>query len=155
MLEELPATGTGFTRTERQLLTLARGGCRNTVALLKKTWAAEEARFMGNWSVFAIMDRLAHPDAPLLRGLEGGPYSYTREFWGRPRRARIRRSRHRRYFCSIPKLTELGREILAGREDYARHAEIDRWWGGTHLTNDNLWRWDAAARTLVKPSRAR
>ena len=19
---------------------------------------------------------------------------------------------------------------------------IDRWWGGTHLTNDKLWRWD-------------
>jgi hypothetical protein len=151
MLEELPAIGTGLTRTECQLLTLARGGCRDTLALLKKTWAAEQARFMGNWSVFKIIDRLAHPDAPLLRNLEGGPYSYTDDFWGRPRRSRLRRSRHHRYLRSIPKLTELGRDILAGREDYARHAKIDRWWGGTHLTNDNLWRWDVENCRLSAP----
>jgi hypothetical protein len=151
MLEELPATGTGLTRTERQVLTLARGGCRNTRALLKKTWAAEDARFMGDWSVFSIIDRLAYADAPLLRNLEGGPYSYTVDFWGRPRRSRVRRSRHRRYIRSIPKLTDLGREILAGREDYARHTKIDRWWGGTHLTHDNLWRWDAENCRLIAP----
>ncbi len=23
-----------------------------------------------------------------------------------------------------------------------RHNPIDRWWGGTQLTNDNLWRWN-------------
>ncbi len=29
-------------------------------------------------------------------------------------------------------------------EDFSRHNPIDRWWGGTHLTNDNLWRWSPA-----------
>ena len=32
--------------------------------------------------------------------------------------------------------------ILAHKEDFSRHNPIDRWWGGTGLTNDNLWRWD-------------
>jgi hypothetical protein len=27
----------------------------------------------------------------------------------------------------------------------------DEWWGGTELTNDNLWRWDAANRALIAP----
>jgi hypothetical protein len=39
-------------------------------------------------------------------------------------------------------LTEFGRAIVAHKEDFSRHNPIDRWWGGTHLTNDRLWRWD-------------
>ena len=41
-------------------------------------------------------------------------------------------------------LTEFGEAVLAHKEDFSRHNPIDRWWGGTHLTNDNLWRWAPA-----------
>ena len=47
------------------------------------------------------------------------------------------------------RITEFGKAVLAHKEDFSRHNPIDRWWGGTHLTNDNLWRWDPA---LIKPS---
>jgi hypothetical protein len=30
--------------------------------------------------------------------------------------------------------------MLAGEEDFSRHNPIHRWWGGTELTGDNLWR---------------
>jgi hypothetical protein len=52
------------------------------------------------------------------------------------------RSRRNRYYQSRFSLTALGKSILAHKEDFSRHNPIDRWWGGTHLTNDNLWRWD-------------
>jgi hypothetical protein len=32
--------------------------------------------------------------------------------------------------------------------DFNRHNPIDRWWGGTYLTNDRLWRYDLV---LMKP----
>ena len=36
------------------------------------------------------------------------------------------------------------------KQDYDHVVQvIDRWWGGTHLTNDKLWRWDAEAGRLV------
>ena len=36
-----------------------------------------------------------------------------------------------------------------GKKDYDHIVQvIDRWWGGTHLTNENLWRWNPA---LVAP----
>ena len=38
-------------------------------------------------------------------------------------------------------LTEFGKVIVAHKGDFSRHNPIDRWWGGTHLTNDQLWRW--------------
>ena len=60
------------------------------------------------------------------------------------------RDRHPAYLRSRLSLTEFGKAIVAHKEDFSRHNPIDRWWGGTHLTNDNLWRWTP---TLIKPSR--
>ena len=45
-------------------------------------------------------------------------------------------------------LTDFGNAVVTHKEDFSRHNPIDRWWGGTHLTNDRLWRWNPA---LVKP----
>jgi hypothetical protein len=46
------------------------------------------------------------------------------------------RSRHEVYLRSRLSLTEFGQAVLAHQEDFSRHNPIDRWWGGTHLTND-------------------
>jgi hypothetical protein len=55
------------------------------------------------------------------------------------------------YFRSRLRLTKLGVDTAAGRADYAKHNRIDRWWGGTHLGNGTLWRWDAEDRRLIAP----
>jgi hypothetical protein len=61
------------------------------------------------------------------------------------------RDRHGRYLSSQLSLTELGNAVLAQSDDFSRHNPIHRWWGGTELTNDRLWRWDPSERTLVAP----
>ncbi|WP_234679392.1 hypothetical protein [Bradyrhizobium monzae] len=48
-------------------------------------------------------------------------------------------------------LTELGKAVLAGNADALRYNPIHRWWGGTELTNERLWRWDHEGRSLVAP----
>ncbi|MBW7973057.1 hypothetical protein [Bradyrhizobium sp. BR 10289] len=53
------------------------------------------------------------------------------------------RARHEIYLRSRLSLTEFGKAVLAHQEDFSRHNPIDRWWGGTHLTNDRLWRYGA------------
>jgi hypothetical protein len=58
------------------------------------------------------------------------------------------RSWHEVYLRSRLSLTEFGKVVLAHQEDFSRHNPIDRWWGGTHLTNDRLWRYGAV---LTKP----
>jgi hypothetical protein len=69
-----------------------------------------------------------------------------------PHRRKHRKHRNRSLaeFCQRSRLslTEFGKAIVAHKEDFSRHNPIERWWGGTHLTNDNLWRWNPA---LVKP----
>jgi hypothetical protein len=61
------------------------------------------------------------------------------------------RDRFERYKQSKLKLTALGKALLAGTEDFGRHNPIHRWWGGTELINDRLWRWDSANRVLIAP----
>jgi len=59
------------------------------------------------------------------------------------------RNRHGRYKRSKLELTALGNAILLQSEDFSRHNPIHRWWGGTELTNDRLWRWDPVNRYLI------
>lgn len=49
------------------------------------------------------------------------------------------RDRHKASLRSRLSLTEFGRDVVAHEADFSRHNPIDRWWGGTHLTNDRLW----------------
>jgi hypothetical protein len=58
------------------------------------------------------------------------------------------RARHEVYLRSRLSLTEFGKAVLAHQEDFSRHNPIDRWWGGTRLTNDRLWRY---GHVLTKP----
>jgi hypothetical protein len=48
-------------------------------------------------------------------------------------------------------LTAFGKAVLAGTDDFSRHNPVHRWWGGTELTNDRLWRWDPVSRSLIAP----
>jgi hypothetical protein len=61
------------------------------------------------------------------------------------------RSRHNRYTRSRLSLTEFGQAVVAKAGDFSRHNPIHRWWGGTELTNDRLWRWDPAKQALLGP----
>jgi hypothetical protein len=40
---------------------------------------------------------------------------------------------------------------FAQADDFSRDNPIHRWWGGTELTNDRLWRWDPDSRALIAP----
>jgi hypothetical protein len=79
-----------------------------------------------------LLDGLAHGPMPAVAGLDDELRSLSRENL---------RDRHAAYLRSRLSLTELGKAIVAHNEDFSRHNPIDRWWGGTRLTNDRLWRW--------------
>ena len=85
---------------------------------------------------------LAHGPAPLVSGLNEGPFTLEMHEDS---------DRHQRYKRSRLSLTALGEAVLAGREDFSRHNPIHRWWARTELTSDRLWRWDPANRALIEP----
>ena len=79
----------------------------------------------------SLLEGLAHGPTPAVAGLDDELRTLERENY-RARDAAYKRSRL--------SLTEFGKAILAHKEDFSRHNPIDRWWGGTRLTNDRMWR---------------
>jgi hypothetical protein len=140
MLEELPGTD-GLSRTERQMLAALQCGAAAPRELFGAVQREEEAVFMGDWSFFRLLDGLALAEMPLIEGLAEAPFR------------REDQEHAQAYLRSELALTSFGADALAGRADRAASNKIERWWGGTYLSNDALWRWDAETKRLIAPAR--
>jgi hypothetical protein len=142
LLEELPLPATGLGATEMRMLELVAAGDATPFDVFPGHQKPNTRRVFDYWEVGLLLDGLAHGPAPAVVGLEEGPFMEEMH---------DDRDRRAGYGQSKLSLTTLGKAVLAQTEDFSRHNPIHRWWGGTELTNDNLWRWDAANRTLIAP----
>jgi hypothetical protein len=140
LLEELPMRATGLGATEMRMLQLLSEGIMNPIGLFPHH--RHQRKVFGYWEAGSLLDGLAHCPAPAVSGLGEGPFPFER--YGS-------RTLHERYARSRVSLTVLGEAILKWTEDFSRHNPISRWWGGTRLTNDSLWRWDPGYRALIAP----
>jgi hypothetical protein len=121
-LEEFPASGTGLSRTERQILeTLVIGSWPFAELFKAAHHDREDPFFLGDTVFRDVLNTLAAGDDPLV-GIESD------RIW----------------------LTDTGRAALAGKRDRVEHLGIDRWLGGVHLKGRRVpYRWDARARRIV------
>ena len=139
-LEELPQPGSGLSRTQRAILEAVKGGVSRPLELFTTVQQGEDAAFMGDWSFWDRLDGLANAASPLIEGLTGTPFQPD---WSDEQRAA--------YFKSEVKMTDFGTQVLAGKQDHTVRNGVDRWVGGTHLTNDALWRWESNEERLIAP----
>ncbi len=144
-LEELPSTENGLSRTQNQILKVIANGSTTPGFSFASYLATEEAKFLGDTGFFKLLDGLAFCAKPLIAKAENRSFKTTD--WRDSAQRKL-------YFQDQLTLTPLGDDVLAGRLDFAALNTIDYWWGGTHLTNANLWRWDAAAKRLIAPPSA-
>jgi hypothetical protein len=138
LLAERPSGVTGLGATEMRLLEMLARGFENTNALFHLR-TLRSTHIFGEFEIGYLLDGLAHGPRPAVAGLDDELRTLSRENF-RDRLYAYRRSRL--------SLTEFGEAIVAHEEDFSRHNPIDRWWGGTRLTNDRLWRWNPA---LIAP----
>lgn len=132
LLAELPSPSTGLGATEMRFLELLSRGFGSTNSLFhlrshRRTFVFGETEL--GW----LLEGLALGPNPAVAGL--GEELRTIDL-------KNLRARHEVYLRSRLSLTEFGKAVLAHQDDFSRHNPIDRWWGGTHLTNDRLWRYD-------------
>jgi hypothetical protein len=138
LLAELPSTSTGLGASEMRMLEMIGRGYSLTDDLfdnstVRQTYVFDEIEYG------YLLDGLAFGPTPAVIGLDEALRTMPREHLG---------DRLDAYKLSRLSLTDFGKAVVAHKEDFSRHNPIDRWWGGTHLTNDNLWRWSPG---LVKP----
>ena len=139
MLEELPGRATGLGASELRILELISAGYVHPFDVFPHHRQRFQHRVFGYWEAGLLLEGLALAPAPAVSGLAEWPF--TLEMHNAS-------DRLERYKKSRLSLTPLGKAILTQADDFSRHNPIDRWWGGTHLTNDHLWRWNPA---LIKP----
>jgi hypothetical protein len=133
MLDELPGRATGLGASELRILELIAAGYVHPFEVFPHFKQRFQRRVFGYWEAGALLERLALAPVPAVSGLAEWPFTLEMH---------DERERYERYKESRLSLTALGKAILAGTEDFSQHNPIDRWWGGTRLTNDRLWRWD-------------
>jgi len=138
LLAELPSPLTGLGATELRFLELIARGFTLTNALFHLR-SLRGTRIFGEFESGWLLQGLAHGPKPAVAGLDDELRTIDRENL---------RARQAAYLRSRLSLTEFGKAVLAHQQDFSRHNPIDRWWGGTHLTNDRLWRYGAV---LTKP----
>jgi hypothetical protein len=138
LLAELPSGSTGLGMTEMRMLELIALGFARTNALFHLR-ELRGTRIFSEWEHGYLLDGLAFGPTPAVAGLDDELRTLGRDNLG---------GRHAAYLRSRPSLTEFGKKVVAHKEDFSRHNPINRWWGGTRLTNDRLWRFEPQ---LVKP----
>ncbi len=140
LLEELPDRTTGVGATEMRMLTLVAAGYTLPFDLTPRYDRPNDRITYDSRGVAMLLDGLARCAKPAVSGLAEGPFDGA-----------LHRSKERleRYENSTLSLTDLGKAILAGVDDFTEHNPIHRWWGGTELSNDNLWRWDSENQWLI------
>jgi len=136
LLAELPSRA-GLGATEMRLLELIASGYEGTSSLFYQNLG--QRRVFNDMEIGTLLERLAHGPRPVIEGLDDALRTIDSQY-GEGRVEAFQRSR-----LSV---TAFGEAVLVHKEDFSSHNPIDRWWGGTHLTNDNLWRCDL---TLTRP----
>jgi hypothetical protein len=137
LLAELPSPLTGLGATEMRFLEML-AWYANTNALFHLR-SLRDTYVFGEVELGFLLEGLALGPKPAVAGLGDELRTIDRENL---------RARHQVYLRSRLSLTEFGKAVLAHQEDFSRYNPIDRWWGGTHLTNDRLWRYGPV---LTKP----
>jgi Domain of unknown function (DUF1835) len=135
LLEELPAPADGLSGTERRALQAIEAGARTPIAAFVAAQKLEDAAFLGDAWFFRILTELGRliettdgealpPPPPLSDG---------------------------NVFARLPiRLTRDGERVFHGELDRVELLGVDRWLGGTHVTTDDLWRWDRERRELLR-----
>jgi hypothetical protein len=130
-LREFPATGSGLPRTERETLTVLAEGARSPVSLFHAVSARETCFFIGDLQFDWRLRAMASAPAPLIvLDLQNGRRPVLP-----PGRVTI---------------TPTARDVLAGRQDWLSLVPFDRWLGGVHVHEGNLWRWNEEQKRLER-----
>lgn len=123
-LQEYPWTTDGLSRRERRLLELSRDGSIALASAFPEFDQGETAFYVSDTSLSDTADSLRDTSPPLLTVSLGEGLRRT------------------------VSLTDAGRDVLAGRHDRVSLCGIDRWLGGVHLQEGNLWRWDDESQRI-------
>lgn len=138
-LEEFPSAESGLSRSEREALSAIEAGHSTPVAAFLEAAKQQQSAFLGDIVFYWYLERMSDSDTPLVTWKDGSRVIAPRG-----------KEDSREFVTGQLAVTDLGREVLAGKQDWQRVNKNPRWLGGVEVRpGPGGWRWDAEARKLV------
>ncbi|WP_136608085.1 sigma-70 family RNA polymerase sigma factor [Paenibacillus dokdonensis] len=135
-LSRFPSTNNGLGIVEQTTLEMIHAGINSPQALFQQTGNKLHRLGMGDLEYWHILMKMSQEPYPLLQisGIKPLPTYKDSSISLQDR---------------VVALTELGRNVMDGREDWAEKKGIDAWYGGVHLQGHfPSWRWDSSMQTI-------
>ena len=133
-LERFPSTRNGLGRVENTALNLIVEGYSKFRALFPAFTRRESTYGFGDAQVYLSLETLMTARKPLL-------VQSNSNHWSKDSAQML---------LASFELTDDGKAVLAGEEDFVAANGIDTWLGGIHLKgNEAAWRWDEESRQLM------
>ena len=140
-LEEFPDTSSGLSRSESEALTAIEAGHATPVAAFLEVARQQKSIFLGDIVFYWYLERLGDNETPLVSWKDGSRVVAPRG-----------REDSREFVTGELTVTEVGRQVLAGKRDWQTINRNSRWLGGVEIKpGPGGWRWDASAKALVNP----
>ena len=134
-LQRFPSTDNGLGRIESVGLELIAKGCPNFRSLFPAFGRREPEYGFGDSQFYLELKRLVDAATPLLTLSVEGNGAATDQA---------------QMLLSSFEISEYGKAVLAGEEDFVNSNGIDIWLGGIHLVgSETHWRWDEQAQELL------
>ena len=135
-LARFPSKRNGLGYVQNRALQLISDGYSEFKTLFPRFGRSDPAYGLGDSQFWDDVLRMSQASKPLviIKGLEDLEHSLTSNAF------------HDAAF----ELTAKGKAALAATSDFVRDNGIDHWFGGAHLTDTNLWRWDEETQSLIR-----
>lgn len=132
ILQEYPFCDNGLSKTQQDILENLAQGEKDLVSLFLEQQEREERVFMAD-TVFAdTLNEMLQSDVPLLNASNGKSFTF-------PFTKKV----------SV-KITEEGLSVLSDGKEWRESQCIDKWIGGVHLSEHNLWCWNEEEMKVEK-----
>lgn len=139
-LEEFPERRSGLSRSEAEALRAIEAGHATPVAAFLEVAKHQPSIFLGDIVFYWYLERMSDGDTPLVTWKDGSRVVAPRG-----------KEDSREFVTGELTVTDLGRQVLAGKQDWQRLTRNSRWLGGVEIKpGDGGWRWDSAAKELVR-----
>ncbi|MGW9528207.1 DUF1835 domain-containing protein [Paenibacillus terrae] len=135
-LSQLPSTHNGLGIVEQTTLEMVRAGIHSPYELFEHVGNKLNNLGMGDLQYWYILKEMSQDPYPLLqiRGLQVFPAYNSAAVSFRN--------------CDVV-LTDFGKCVMDGKEDWVAKKGIDEWYGGVHLQGYFLrWRWNSSLQTI-------
>lgn len=137
-LEQFPSVENGLNRLEQEALMCIADGCEQLMPLFGAVSDMEPPPFFGDIMLWRTAADLADGEQPLVDLTGPGPL--VRPLWDPVEDLSAWRVG----------ITDTGRDVLAGQQDWPALRPMDRWSGGVHLQGrDPVWRWSRDEERLM------